>query len=255
MIELLYQKHFRPLQKLSFCYLCGRDFRAGDNINLDHVPPKAAFAKRDRDPLQLPTHYDCNHMHRLNDEKVGQLIAMRRGQVPSVKNRRLRFRTFPDLGITAFTNLDVEGAAFRWVMGFHAALYQEPMPREAHATIFTPFVKAESWGGGSPLLQPTIPEYDRIVATVSMQRERLNADRISCNRGHLLYECVWSQADTGEWLCSFLLDICDWKELGSMPRLGVRDCAGMYVLPTLAAPVSAAVGNSLLSGHDIVHGI
>jgi hypothetical protein len=66
---------------------------------------------------------------------------------------------------------------------------------------------------------------------------------------------VWSQADTGQWLCSFLLDICDWKELGSMPRLGARDCAGMYVLPTLAAPVSAAVGNSLLSGYDIVHGI
>lgn len=254
MIELMYQKHFQPLQKLPFCYLCAREFCVGDKINRDHIPPEAIFAKRDRDPLQLPTHYACNHTHHLNDEKVGQLIAMRRGHVPSEKNRKLRFRVFPDIGMAAFENLDIEGAVFRWVMGFHAALYQKPMPREAHATIFTPFVKAESWGGGRPVSVPTIPEYHRILESVITHRGKNTIDRVTCNNGQLRYECVWSQADTGEWWCSFLLDICDWKDLGRTPQLGARDCVGMYVFPKHPMPRSAAVGVTPLPAYDIVHG-
>jgi hypothetical protein len=97
MIDLRYQKHFRPLQKLPFCYLCGRELSAAPS-NLDHVPPKAIFSKKDRVPLKLPTHCVCNHAHHQNDEKAGQLIALRRGQVPSQKNGRLRFAGFPDEG-------------------------------------------------------------------------------------------------------------------------------------------------------------
>ncbi|MFZ0847119.1 MAG: hypothetical protein WAM62_15140, partial [Pseudolabrys sp.] len=75
MISLTTQKDFRAVQTLPFCYLCGNDFVEGDEINRDHVPAQSAIAKRDRDPLVLPTHVRCNGAHQLDDEKIGQLIA------------------------------------------------------------------------------------------------------------------------------------------------------------------------------------
>lgn len=211
---------------------------------------KVKHLKQVFDLLKLPTHCVCNHTHHQNDEKAGQLIALRRGQVPS----RLRFAGFPDDGMAAFVNLDIEGAAFRWVMGFHAALYREPMPRVARAGIFTPFVKGRRWGG-QPLFEVTTPQYHMIVETVRVNRERGNVDTLSCNNRQLTYECVWSQANTHEWFCCFMLDICGWKDLGSTPQLGAREGAGMYVFPLpLPAPAAASIGVSPLSDYRIVHG-
>src|SRR5271165_6937203 len=45
---------------LPFCYLCGRDFVAGDSRNRDYVPPQSIFAPADREPLWLPAHTACN---------------------------------------------------------------------------------------------------------------------------------------------------------------------------------------------------
>lgn len=253
MIELRYPKQFRPLQKLPFCYLCGRIFEVGDRKNKDHVPPEAIFAPRDRDPLQLPTHYDCNHAHHLNDEKVGQLIGSMHGRAPSAKNGRLKFEHFLREAMSALTNLDIELATFRWVMGFHAALYRKPMPRDARAEIFSPLHRAYRWAGREPIVMPTPPEYHHIISALEINKEKSNIDRISCNHGSLLYECVWLRTQNNHHLCLFVLDIYGWQVL-SAPQFGQRTCAGSYILLSTSPPKHAAMGESSFSDYDLVHG-
>ena len=92
MVSLLRQSDFRSVQNLLFCYLCGRDFVAGDSKNHDHVPPECIFSRLDREPLLLPAHTACNSSYHLLDEKIGQLIALRYGRVPrNPAHRRLQY--------------------------------------------------------------------------------------------------------------------------------------------------------------------
>jgi hypothetical protein len=129
MASLITQRDFRAVQNLPFCYLCGQSFAPDDRINRDHVSPKSIFAGPDRSPLLLATHQHCNSAQKLTDEKVGQLIALKRGYMPSPpENRRLKFGRPMLVGLTAVTNLDVDEAVWRWIRGFHAALYREPLP-------------------------------------------------------------------------------------------------------------------------------
>src|ERR1700722_18965353 len=96
MVSLLTHSDFRALQKLPFCYLCGRDFLEGDSQNRDHVPPECIFERSDRAPLLLPAHTACNKAFELLDEKIGQLIALRYGKVPQdPRHRRLKFAISP----------------------------------------------------------------------------------------------------------------------------------------------------------------
>jgi len=83
MVSLLTQRDLRAVQKLR-CYVCGKKFAAGDDKNRDHIPAQNVFAPVDRQPLWLPTHKKCNNAHELIDEKIGQLIALRRRE-PSPK--------------------------------------------------------------------------------------------------------------------------------------------------------------------------
>src|ERR1700733_3162360 len=108
MVSLLCQSDFRGVRKLPFCYLCGRDFVAGDSLNRDHVPPECAFAAPDREPLLLPAHTACNKSYELLDEKIGQLIALRYGKVPQdPRHSRLKFAISPQDDQGAVVNLDV----------------------------------------------------------------------------------------------------------------------------------------------------
>jgi hypothetical protein len=127
MVSLLRQSDFRSVQDLSFCYLCGEQFVAGDSQNRDHVPPECIFAPLDRDPLWLPAHTVCNKSYGLMDEKIGQLIALRYGKVPrNPGHRRLKFAVSPQRNLGAVVNLDIDAAVWRWIGGFHAALYRKP---------------------------------------------------------------------------------------------------------------------------------
>jgi hypothetical protein len=78
-----------------------------------------------------------------------------------------------------------------------------------------------------------------VVDTIKTNRAKNNLDRIQCNNGKLLYECVWLQSDGGLWICVFALDIYGWKDLGDTPHLPARGCAGFYLLPSGSAPESA----------------
>ena len=241
MISLHYPKHFQAVQRLPFCYLCGQAFQPGDQTNRDHVPPKAVFAKVHRVPLVLRTHVMCNGDHKLTDEKMGQLVGLRRGVVPSdPSNRRLQVQ---QLGprTAAITNLDVHGAVWRWVRGFHAALYQEPVPESCQRAIELPFQRARKAGQGYEVVPLREKQHVAFVKAIKTNRAKQNVDRVRSNADMLAYECVWAQNDGGggEWGCIFALDVYDWKDLGD-PKLGQRGCAGVYTLPDGHVPPSAA---------------
>jgi hypothetical protein len=116
MVSLSTQQQLRAAQDLPFCYLCGVDFKRGDHTNRDHVPPKSVFSLLDRQPLILRTHRNCNQLHSLKDEKIGQLIALKQGRIPfDPRNRRLHFTPTGLIGATALINLSMPqyGDGFR----------------------------------------------------------------------------------------------------------------------------------------------
>jgi len=242
MVSLVTQQHRRAAQNLPFCYLCGKDFVDGDDTNTDHVPPKSIFAVKDRDPLVLKSHKVCNEAQTRDDEKIGQLIALRYRKVPSPENSRLRFG-FSQHGHAVVSNLNIEKAVWRWIGGFHAALYQGSAIG-SRGSLVTPFSRAEKVNGAYTV-QPLRPQHEIFVQTIKSNRVQGSLDRIRCNKGKLIYECVWDQSDNdGPWMCIFALDIYDWKDLGATPLSPPRGCAGFYVLPSGTAPPNASRGKT-----------
>lgn len=242
MPNLVTPKDLRSAQRLPFCYLCGAAFVPDDNTNSDHVPPKSVFAKQDRMPLVLATHYECNSGQKKLDERIAQLIGLKRGYQPSnPRDRHLRFMIFPQHAMGAVTNVNIDEAVWRWIRGFHAALYRQPLPRETRGALVTPFARSRVVGN-KIIVDPITPQHYAFVETIKTNRAKRNLDRISCNAGKLTYECVWCQSDEGPWMCIFALDLYGWKELGEPRRLRSRGCAGFYVLASGAAPESAARG-------------
>jgi hypothetical protein len=176
MVSLTAQKDFQTLRKLTFCYLCGKDFDAGDDIDRDHVPAQSAIAKRDREPLLLPTHVHCNRAYHLSDEKVGQLIALRRGEVPRKEVRRLRFAVSPRGTQGAVINVDLDKAVWRWIAGFHAALYRSS-PVGIKGALVTPFPRARNLSGRF-LIDSLKPQHHLFVQTVKENRANLESRTI-----------------------------------------------------------------------------
>ncbi len=240
MVLLVTQRQRRAVQNLPFCYLCGKDFVAGDATDKDHVPPKGIFAAKDRDPLLLKSHKACNEAQTLDDEKIGQLIALRYRKVPKPENRRLQFALSP-YGDAAVRNLNIEKAVWRWIGGFYAALYQSSAVG-IRGSLVTPFIKAKKVNGGYTI-QPLRHQHATFVQMIKSNRIRGNLDRIRCNKGKLLYESMWCQTDNeGPWMCIFALDIYDWKDLGATQLSPPRGCAGSYVLPSGGVPPNASRG-------------
>jgi hypothetical protein len=127
-VALITQNDLRKVQNLPFCYLCGKKFLSDALTDRDHVPPESVFAKSDRQPVVLKTHEVCNHRYSADDEKVGQLVALKHGKAPAhPQNRRLQIVHSGRLGMGAVSNLNVEQAIWGWIAGFHAALYGEPL--------------------------------------------------------------------------------------------------------------------------------
>lgn len=241
MICLQHPRDFRAVQSLPFCYLCAQTFAAGDDKNRDHVPPKTVFAKKDRIPLILPTHTACNGQYKLIDEKMGQVIGLKRGYIPSdPKNRHLKYRTFQGGRFTAVVNVDIHGAVWRWIVGFHAALYREPLSMPVRGSLVLPFPSARNHPTDMKI-DPVRPQHAMFVRLIKESRRRGKVDRIVTNAGTMTYECAWIRMDGGgSWICMFALDVYAWKDLGD-PRLGERGCAGFYVAPSSLPPTNAAI--------------
>lgn len=198
MIVIETQRHFRAVADLPFCYWCGRNFSPQDQANGDHVPPRNAFAVGDRTPpLILKTHVICNNVHKTTDELIGQLVALQRNYVtPDPADRRLKMEVYPGQEFGAVTNVNVIEAVWRYIRGFHAALYREPLLLDAQAgTITTPFTRGRIVDGDLVLEGPKREQHFAIVQAIKKQRAVANVDRIVSNNGKITYECVWVWAD------------------------------------------------------------
>lgn len=243
MVLLLSDKHFRAVSNLPFCYWCGRPFTATDLTDDDHIPPKAIFARADRNPpLKLKAHKSCNRSQSDTDERMGQLLGLLHHKVPRPERQKLRFRISPELNVGGVVNVDIERAVWRYVVGFHAALYKEPFPEPMMGAITVPFVKVVGDNLQDNLLKS---QHSLIVRGIKAQRTMGNLDRIQSNNFKLKYECFWVMADDGKWTCMFALDIYGWKELGDTGHYPARGCAGVYVGGTTPpAHASTAIDNT-----------
>jgi hypothetical protein len=131
----------------------------------------------------------------------------------------------------AISNLNVEQAMWRWVAGFRAALYKEPLVG-ARGSIATPFPLADLINGHYSIVL-LLPQHILFVQTIKEQRMRNALDLIIANNGKLVYECVWGEENRKScWFCFFALDIYNWKNLGRTPYQLARGCAGCYRRPS-----------------------
>jgi hypothetical protein len=242
MASLRVHRDFQAVRKLPFCYLCGRDFVDGDEFDGDHVPPKAAFNTRDRGiPLKLRAHVACNSAQKETDKKVGQLIALRRREPPSSpRDQALKIVHFRNLGMAALENLNVDAAVWRWVKGFHAALYRQPLTGDSYA-LQTPFPRGDV-RDGRVTITPIRKQHVLVVDAIKRNRVAGTLDVLIANNGNLRYECVWCELDSRDgWLCMLALDIYDWKDLGGHTNeIPTRGCAGIYSLSDRSVPPAAA---------------
>ncbi|EGW23589.1 hypothetical protein Mettu_2450 [Methylobacter tundripaludum SV96] len=250
MISITTQKDAGKIRDLSFCYICGIDFQESDSKNLDHVPPKSIFAKPDRDfPLKFTTHKDqCHSPMNLDDEVISQLFALIHGKQPSEKNDKLKIgvyqRTETGAIMASFSERNIEILLRRWLKGFHAALYREPLDENTRFAIQTPFpsgVKKDDQFIDAPIKE----QHYEFVECIKKNRAIGKLDCIQSNNGRLRYECVWDKLSNGSWSCIFALNLYDWKNLGDINNFKARGCAGMYSPPNGKAPNNAALATQL----------
>jgi len=239
MVSLSTQQDFRKVQGLPFCYWCGEKFTTANGPTRDHLPPKRAFAVEDRQPcLWLQAHQECNGGHSPVDQLIVELIGLKWGRSQAEGDRAMLISMFSPHQ-AAITNLDIRAAVWRWVRGFHAALYREWMPEKPiRYTLETPFPSAANTA--LPEIEPIGPTHRNFVHEIKTQRLLQNLDRITSNNGKLTYESVWCKfRDADVWACVFALNIYDWKDLGMTPGQPPRGCVGSYILPSELPPVGA----------------
>lgn len=234
--------------RLPFCYLCGLSFGPSDRTTRDHVPPTGLFARPDRVlPLILRTHFYCNERRSPEDQAIGQLVGVLHGRRVNAKHNKLRIvldRSLDGRNVAAITGLDIREAIRRWVRAFHAALYHEYLPASSVFATYPPLPE----GGriGNQIAYDPVPEsFRKFVEELKRNRVTDNLDRIVCRNGRCRYECVWSQAEDGRWICIYGLDLYNWRDLGDSNQLP-RGCVGCYLRPPGGFPSNASRGTRLV---------
>lgn len=231
MQRLIAEHDFKKKQKLSFCYLCGKQIgNELKDVDRDHVPPNSVFNKKDRTPpLILPTHQSCNEANSGYDEQIGQLVSvLHRADLKPKDINRLQFVLLESATGTdphvLIKEINLALIIERWVRAFHVSLYEEYLPNGLNGKFYGPVPGTDS-------LKP-IPrnEPDRkiIVRVIKNNRAANNVDRISCRNKKCIYECVWLRTDKSRPVCFFALDVYGWAQLGD-PRIGpAQSCVGAY---------------------------
>ena len=226
------QKAMQGVRALPFCYLCGVIFDCTEVPNADHVPPSGLFAVTDRDfPLILPTHPTCNANQSKDDQVVGQLVGVIHGRRPNPTHKKFRVSVGRfENGSTALVvgGLDLRRIIRRWIRGFHAALYSEHLPENSRFLTCPPLPEAEPLADG-PKFRPVMDVVPKFVEELKRNRATGTLDRIVCRNGKCRYECVWSQADNGTWMCIYGLDLYEWINLGDTANFEPRGCVGSYI--------------------------
>ena len=242
------QASLRAVRRLPFCYLCTHSFIAGQNCNDDHVPPYALFNKADRDfPLILRTHKACNQSRSAEDQVISQLVGLLHGRAPVKGDRKIPMRlgTFLDGSEGVGTmGVDLPGIVKRWVRGFHAALYSQPLAADSDFATSLPFPEGRL-SGGTVEAVPVQPVIAELVGELKRNRATATLDRVLCRNGKCRYECVWAQSDRGEWGCIYCLDVYEWRHLGDTTHFEPRGCVGWYRPATRRVPRNATCGTRL----------
>lgn len=237
------QQSVRSVQGLPFCYLCGAVFE-GDSAsrNRDHVPPSSLFLPEDRNhPLILPTHTACNGNRAAEDQMLGSLVGLLHGKAPSPKARRVPLR--PAHGsegevLAILQGVELREPIRRWVRGFHAALYGEYLDGSAARFSTTPPApEGDPDSGTFPIRRPVVEQF---VAAIKKNRLTNTLDRVTCRNGKCNYECVWVQADRGQWFCIYALNVYNWVELGDTVHFDRQGCVGAYRRAAGGVPRGAA---------------
>lgn len=259
MIHKRTQKDVRSAQDLPFCYICGNAFGETEDLknHPDHLPAKTCFHNNDRNfPLKVACHKKCNGSNSDFDIRIGQLFLPIHQRVPSDPgNLMLDVEPVNDerggQPVGTLRGLNIKPEVWRWVRGFHSALYSEFLPAHCDHEIFEPLGRLVEFGDD---LFPAAESEKRWKITRSVQAHLKNDrfDEIVCNNEKLRYVCFWMPHRNGHCECAFALDVNSWHELGDA-RLGKRGCVGQYSVARDVPPEDAAIEISFpiaLSGHD-----
>ena len=248
MVQITIQKALQNCGKLGFCYLCGKPFQSGDDHDRDHVPPKAIFLPEDRiGPLILPTHSACNQGESVGDELVSQLVSAHHKKLPRQEQMRLKFiggRLKPDGEPIAFTeNLNLVGNIWRWVRGFHAALFGELLPKTNRYSVHPPFPSGRK-ENDQLTRDPILLLLSLVPEVIKKNRIAKNLDILTCYNGKCHYESVFVRADNDEPMCFWALRLYDWERLADQRWAASRGCIGGYH-PPAGIPENASKGTKL----------
>jgi hypothetical protein len=124
--------------------------------------------------------------------------------------------------------LDFRAIIHRWIRGFHAALYSEYLPEDTPFSTCPPVPEAEPTANG-PKIRSVMEAVPEFVKELKRNRATGTLDRIVCRNSKCRYECVWSQADNGTWMCIYGLDLYQWIDLGDTTNFEPRGCVGSYI--------------------------
>jgi hypothetical protein len=197
--------------------------------------------------LILPTHIACNESHSVVDELIAQLVSVLHGHYPKPKNVRLKIKLAQGPGLeppgVVLTGVNLKGLVWRWVRGFHAALYREYLPGAISGNIEMPLPTGRQLPLGA-IIDPIFPQTGVFVQELKKNRMARTVDRVEAFGGKCVYECVWATTDDGRWICIFGLRIYDWENLADT-RFQKRGCVGYY-MPSAEPPLNASRSTRLI---------
>jgi hypothetical protein len=104
-------------------------------------------------------------------------------------------------------------------------------------------VSTEERGQVKPLPAPEVVPH--LVAALKRNRATGTLDTVVCRNGRCRYECVWGQADNGQRVCIWGLDVYGWKELGDVTHFEARGCVGVYWPHSGVIPATGTRGTRL----------
>lgn len=246
MRRIITQQNCRDARNIDFCYVCGSVFSKDQAFNFDHVPPQSVFSKADKNfPLKLKTHLEC-HPSNLDDEIAGQLVGLIHRGMPNERDDRLKLEEIegPEIATVGVFSISLEFYLRRWLMAFHAALYREPLRREAQFKIFAPFPTGDfntATREVTPLKLP--PIYFEVADTISAQLLAGQFDQVCVNNSKLNFVCFWVLIDES-WHAFFHIDLYSWHKLGDSQSFSEQICIGYFKHLDGHLPTGATIASS-----------
>lgn len=245
-------------RRRAFCYLCAKPFIPSDfenkATNSDHVIPFSLPHRLDKSvPLKLETHEQCNSTKKERDTLLAQIVGMKQARYPLDRDRKFDAYAFEvagsDIPAGAIDYFPMDEYIWEWVRGFHAALYEEPLPETEQHKVFVPFPAGDD--PAHPV--PPDPLHAILVAAIKRNRAVSCLDRVECYRGRCRYECVWSRSEEGLPICVFGVDAYEWLTLGDIHHFEPRGCVGYYFRPAGHPPEASVEDPTVRPEFSNVH--